>query len=68
MDTKYKSQKKYYQKKYTIKEDMTEEQKAIIIKNIELRRERDKEKYRANKQVYIDRAKEYYKKLRNKQS
>lgn len=50
---------KWYNKKYVIKDDMTEEQKQEVRDNIEKRKLREKEKYNKNKEYYAQKAKQY---------
>jgi len=43
---------KYYKKKYTITEDMSDEEKEAIQKNIDERRAKERERYEANKEYH----------------
>jgi hypothetical protein len=58
-DSYCKASKKWYNKKYTITEDMTEEQKEEIKRNIEERKQKYRKKYSENKEYYKNKNKEY---------
>ena len=50
---------KYYKKKYAITDDMTEEEKEMKRKNIELRKEQHRKRYEANKEYHREKSKAY---------
>ena len=43
---------KYYNKKYTITDDMSDEEKEVIQKNIDDRRAKERARYEANKEYH----------------
>ena len=43
--------KRYYNKKFTLHKNMTEEEKEIVMKNIQKRREYNRMRYAENKEV-----------------
>lgn len=54
-----KASKKYYESKYKITDDMTEEQKAVVMENRKNRNNKYKSKYESNKEYYQQKNREY---------
>ena len=57
---------KYYKKKYTITEDMSDEEKEAIQKNIDERRARERARYEANKEYHRLKSKRYRERVKAK--
>jgi len=55
---------KYYKKKYLITDDMSDEEKESIKKNIELRKERERKRYEANKDYHREKNKAYRERIK----
>lgn len=49
----------YYYKNYVVREDMTDEEKERVQKNIEKRRERERKKYETNKDYHREKNKRW---------